>query len=81
MIKLAKWLWDKAERNTADRIIQMMLTYWRPPQHPGNDASEEEALRYQAEVKSWKDAHTVIEMIRKHYLPEKGGYLHVKKTN
>lgn len=79
MIKLAIWLWDKAERNTAARIVDMMLAYWVHPQHPGDNATEQEALRYEQQVKSWKDAYTVIDMIQKRYLSEEGE--HAKKTN
>lgn len=69
MYKLAKWLWRKSERTTAQTILDMMRAYYVPPLQP-KEPSHEEAIEYKKQMACLADGFRMMEIITNHFFPE-----------
>jgi hypothetical protein len=70
MWKIFQWLWNKAERTTADRILMMMRNFYNQPL-PDPKNSEADKYQYQLMLHSRRDAEEIFAMIERRYFPSK----------
>lgn len=66
MYKLAKWLWRKSERTTAQSIIDMVVSFYLPPMSDTNMSAEE----YKHISYMYNSSRTFIGLIERRFMPE-----------
>lgn len=69
MYRLAKWLWEKAERQTALIIMAMIESYFTHPGHKPASPTREELELWEYQNKAFTDSMRVCTMIQRRYFP------------